>query len=91
MAIAPSSGPPGTRVTLTGHGFNGSVVVCFGRQAATDVVHVTASGTRLTAIVPPGGGLVAVLAITPDKTSIAAFEYTSSSTPAATMSSSADC
>jgi hypothetical protein len=55
VTVRPSSGPAGTRVTITGHGFTGSVVVCAGREAATGV-RISAPGTRVSAIMPPGNG-----------------------------------
>jgi hypothetical protein len=58
--LEPSSGPPGTVVTLTARDLNGSLAVCFGRWAGTSV-KVSPGGSRLTVVAPAGTGTVAVV------------------------------
>jgi hypothetical protein len=61
--IAPTSGPVGTSVTITGTNFGGRVTVAFGsNQATTFSVN---SATSITAIAPPGTGTVFVTVTTP--------------------------
>jgi len=79
VTVSPSSGPPGTHVTITGHGFTGSVAICVGTQAASGI-HVI-SGTRLTAIVPPGNAAGTVQLYVESRNGTAGdgrFAYTSS-------------
>jgi len=59
-SIAPSSGPVGTQVTITGSGFVGATQVTFGAVKATS--YTVNSGTTITANVPAGAksGKVAV-------------------------------
>jgi hypothetical protein len=52
----------GTSVTITGTGLGGATRVSFGRSAVT---FTAASGTRITAISPPGNGTVDVIVTTP--------------------------
>jgi hypothetical protein len=57
--LEPSSGPPGTVVTLTGVDLASSSAVCFGRWAATGVKG--SGGTRLSVVAPAGTGTVNVV------------------------------
>ncbi|HET7487847.1 MAG TPA: SBBP repeat-containing protein [Acidimicrobiales bacterium] len=70
-ALSPSSGPPGTTVTLTGTGLTTVGAVSFAGVAATGVTHSSASpDTTLTMVVPSGpSGPVAALATGPGGTS----------------------
>lgn len=52
VSIAPTSGPVGTQVTITGSGFLGATVVKFGGVKATSFT--VNSGTSITATVPVG-------------------------------------
>jgi IPT/TIG domain len=63
-SISPSAAPAGTRVTITGVGFDvaaGATVFKFGGATATSVV--CTSSTTCTAVVPPGSGVVSVVAV----------------------------
>lgn len=62
-SIAPHSGTDGSQVTISGTGFASAVAVCFGGVASPDY-RVSDSGTRITAVVPPGSGRVPVAVIT---------------------------
>jgi len=89
-SIRPSGGPPGTRVTLTGPDLNAVVTVCFGPRAATGIRN--ASGTQLSAVVPPGTGRVPVIVITRSKVlGGVSFTYSPSSTVIPTAPRSAAC
>lgn len=61
--IAPSSGPVGTPVTITGSGFVGTTVVKFGGVKATSFT--VNSGTTITATVPNGAKTGKVSVTTP--------------------------
>ncbi len=65
VSISPGSGPAagGTDVTVNGTGFTSNATVSFGGAAATGVA-VNAQGTQLTAVSPPGAGLVDVVVTT---------------------------
>jgi hypothetical protein len=77
-SIAPSGGPPGTQVTITGPDLNAAVTVCFGPRAAAEVRND--SSTQLSAIAPPGSGQVPVMVITGTEVSAGvSFAYTPSS------------
>jgi hypothetical protein len=76
-AITPPSGPEAgdTQVTILGTGFLPGMTVTFGGSAASVTV---LSDTLLTAITPPGVGVVDVVLTTPDAqvvTALGAFEY----------------
>jgi hypothetical protein len=58
--LEPSSGPPGTVVTVTGSDLPGSLTVCFGPWAATGV-QVNVAGTQLSVVAPDGTGTVDVV------------------------------
>jgi hypothetical protein len=92
IALTPSSGQAGTRVTITGQGFTGSITVCFGDQAGTRV-QVNAAGTELTVTAPAGSGDVGV-SVENEKGTPGiggSFTYTSSSGASGTASSSGSC
>ena len=63
--VSPNHGPTsgGTQVTITGLGFTGTSAVNFGSVPATSF-HVN-SDTSVTAVAPPGHGIVAVSLTTP--------------------------
>lgn len=62
-SIAPRTGPSGSQVAITGTGFNSVKQVCFGNVASPHY-RVSDSGTRITAVVPPGSGSVPIAVIT---------------------------
>ena len=68
-SLTPSSGSPsgGTKVTIRGSGFLGTLEVSFGGTAATSVKIV--SSTEITAVSPSGSGTVHVTVKTPSGTS----------------------
>ncbi len=68
-SLTPSSGSPsgGTKVTIKGSGFLGTLEVSFGGTAATSVKIV--SSTEITAVSPSGSGTVHVTVKTPSGTS----------------------
>jgi IPT/TIG domain len=69
LGLAPRSGPAGTTVVISGTNLLGTTLVTFGGDAAS-IVSVNPSGTRITALVPPGAaGAVDVLVTTPGGTS----------------------
>jgi hypothetical protein len=85
VTVRPSSGPAGTRVTITGHVFSGSVAVCAGREAATGI-RIGTSGRTLSAIMPPGNDAGTVRVYVESRNGTAGsgqFRYTSSSAAAA--------
>jgi hypothetical protein len=67
--VSPSAGPSngGTQVTVTGTGFTGATAVSFGSASAR--MEAVVSDSQVTAISPPGGGVVNVTVTTPDGTS----------------------
>ena len=87
-AIAPSSGPAGTTVTVTGVNFTGATAVAFGAAAASFTVN---SNTSISATAPAGSGIVDVTVTTPLGTSAASaadqFTYIPTLTLSATPSS----
>lgn len=89
-SISPSSGAPGTVVTITGTGFTSPASVSFGGVPATNVTVV--SPTEITAVAPSNTGAVDVTVTTGTGTSPAnagdKFSYTSKTTPTLTLSSS---
>ncbi|MFB2580481.1 IPT/TIG domain-containing protein [Herbiconiux sp. P15] len=85
-AITPQVGPTtgGQTVTITGSGFGPSTTVDFGADPATDIV-VSADGTSLTAVTPPGAaGPTTVTVANPGGTS-AELDYTYVAPAAATL------
>ena len=62
-SIAPRSGASGSHVAISGSGFTFAEAVCFGGSSSPDY-HVSDSGRRITAIVPPGSETVPVAVIT---------------------------
>jgi hypothetical protein len=78
LSVTPSSGWPGTVVTVTGSGFAGATSVTFNGTAATFTV---VSGTQLTATVPAGAtsGPIAVSTPTGTGTSPSSFTVTAPS------------
>ena len=84
-ALAPASGPSGTKVTISGTGFYPGATVEFGSAPATSVTDV--SPYELTAVAPAGTGTVNVTVTTgegPSTDSVAdRFTYTAQS-PATT-------
>jgi kumamolisin len=72
-AINPNSGPAGgTTVTITGTGFTGVTGVAFGANISPNVVpDPTNPDTQLTAVSPPGNGMVDIAVTTPAGTSVA--------------------
>ena len=79
--VSPDSGPLAgdIQVTVTGTGFASNATrVDFGANPATDVV--VSDATSLTALSPPGGGIVDVTVTTVDGTSVTSsadqFSYT---------------
>ncbi|WP_406278364.1 IPT/TIG domain-containing protein [Nocardia sp. NBC_00881] len=66
-SISPSQGPTGIRVTVTGSGLSSATGVNFGGAAATSFTIV--SDTQITAVVPPGSGIVPVTVTSPVGTS----------------------
>jgi hypothetical protein len=63
MRIVPTSGPFGSRVTITGTDFIGTRAVCFGTSPSS-YFHVNDSGSRITVVVPAGSGTVQVTVVT---------------------------
>lgn len=74
--IAPTSGPVGTRVTITGSGFVGATAVKFGGVKAPS--YIVNSGTTITATVPAGAksGKIMVTTAGGNATSKTAFTVT---------------
>jgi uncharacterized repeat protein (TIGR01451 family) len=74
--FSPTTGPPGTVVTIHGAGFNQSSTVAFGGTAAASVTYVSA--TDLTATVPadaPPGPITVTNTTTPTGTATSAGSY----------------
>lgn len=74
--FSPTTGPPGTVVTIDGAGFNQSSTVAFGGTAAASVTYVSA--TDLTATVPadaPAGPITVTNTTTPAGTATSAGSY----------------
>jgi hypothetical protein len=82
-SITPHTGTRGSRVTIRGTGFASAEAVCFGRVSSPGY-GVSDSGTRITAVVPPGAGRVQVAVITATGASAggpgSTFTYRSSAT-----------
>src|SRR5689334_11091863 len=81
--FTPTSGPPGTSVTITGYGFTGSTSVAFHGVSASFSVN---SDTQITATVPNGATTGVITVATPTRTvkSPARFIVTKAS-PAVTL------
>jgi uncharacterized repeat protein (TIGR03803 family) len=77
-SFTPSSGPPGTRVVITGSGLTGTNRVAFGGVAAT--TFTVNSDTQVTATVPAGAatGRITVTTPTGSASSSASFSVTPS-------------
>ncbi|MGA8615542.1 MAG: IPT/TIG domain-containing protein [Xanthobacteraceae bacterium] len=77
-SVNPPSGTTagGTAVTITGTNLTGATSVTFGSASATSIV-VNAAGTQITAVTPPGTGLVSVAVTTPGGTvtAVNAYQY----------------
>jgi hypothetical protein len=65
-SIAPTSGPVGTQVTITGTGLTGTTKVTFGGVKTT--TFSVDSGTQITAILPTGAKTGKIAVITPGGT-----------------------
>ncbi len=75
--VAPSSAPGagGTKVTISGSGFQGTSAVDFGALAATSY-SVNGAGTKITAYAPAqGGGAVTLTVTTPGGTADTTYTY----------------
>lgn len=72
-AFAPSTGPVGTSITITGTNFTGATAVAFNGTAATFTVN---SSTSLAAIVPLGASTGAVSVTTAGGTSVSSSPFT---------------
>lgn len=72
-SISPNAGPQigGTFVTIVGTNFTEMSIVNFGTVPATDIV--VDSSTKITAISPPGTGIVDVIVTTPSGSSTPTF------------------
>jgi hypothetical protein len=86
-SVSPTSGTTGggTSVTITGTGFVAGAIARFGNTNATSTVVV--SSTQITAVTPPGSGVVAVRVTNPDTQSAqlnGAFTYVSAPAPTLT-------
>jgi hypothetical protein len=82
-SFAPSSGPVGTKVTITGTNFTGTTSVAFGGTSSTFTV---GSATSLTANVPTGASTGTITVIAPGGTATSATAFTVTP-PAPTISS----
>lgn len=76
--FAPTFGPVGTVVTITGTNFTGATAVTFNGTAATSFTVV--SDTSITATVPDGATTGAIAVTTPDGTATSATSFTVSPT-----------
>jgi len=85
-AFSPSSGSPGTSVTITGTAFTGATSVSFNGTTASFTV---SSDTQITATVPSGAasGPISVTTGGGTATSSASFTVTAAPTPAPTIGS----
>jgi hypothetical protein len=72
-SFAPTSGPPGTAVTISGTSFSGATVVAFNGTAAGYTVD---SATQITATVPPGASSGPIAVTTPGGTATSATSFT---------------
>jgi large repetitive protein len=82
-SFTPTTGWPGSSVTVTGSGFGGTTAVSFNSAAATFTV---TSGTQLTAIVPAGASSGPISVTTPGGTSLSTASFTVTSQPAPSIS-----
>jgi IPT/TIG domain/Proprotein convertase P-domain len=78
--FAPTSGPVGTTVTLTGTGFSGATAVAFHGTAAT---FTFVNPTHITAIVPAGATTGTIAVTTPGGSATSAASFTVTVLPAA--------
>jgi hypothetical protein len=78
FSVQPSSGPPGTLVSILGSGFSGAYSVQFGLQSTAPI---GGADTLINVAAPPGEGTVTVTVTTPAGTSFgnsaAQFTYQS--------------
>jgi hypothetical protein len=84
--FAPTSGSPGTSVTISGTGFSGATAVSFNGAAAS---YSVSSDTQITATVPSGAtsGPISVTTGGGSVSSTASFTVTAAPAPAPTISS----
>src|SRR5207247_2438333 len=83
-SFAPTSGPAGTAVTLTGVGLSNTTSVRFNNLAATFTI---ASDTQVTAAVPPGATSGPIRVTTAFGSPLSATNFTVTSSAAPTISS----
>ena len=83
-SFSPSSGAPGTSVTITGANFSGATAVTFGGAGATFSVD---SSTQITATVPQGASTGAVAVMTGAGTGTSSTTFTVTPPPAPAIGS----
>ena len=81
-SFAPTSGPVGTQVTITGSGFTGATQVAFNGTVATTFNVV--SDTQITATVPAGATTGTITVSTPGGTATSPTNFTVVATPTIT-------